>query len=208
MDRTQAVEANPADPVRAPARPTLFELCQAFATVGATSWGGFLASLPRLEAELVRRRGWLTLGQFHEALGVSTLIPGPSFFALATLVGYRYRGLPGALVSILALVLPGVGAVTLLVILFPAGDAGGLLADLQRAVSVAVAGILLGNAGALCRQAGWHRPGLLLAAACTLAVLLGLQPAWMVLGGLAAGALLLREAGGPSPEGRKEGAPR
>lgn len=59
-----------------------------------------------MEDEVVRRRGWLTHGEFLDLLGITNLIPGPNSTEMAIHIGQRRAGLRGLLVAGGAFILP------------------------------------------------------------------------------------------------------
>ncbi len=77
-----------------------------FLKIGAFTFGGGLAMIPFLQAELVERRKWLDNHLFLDYLALAQSIPGPIIVNLAVINGYRLRGLRGSLISLLAMVLP------------------------------------------------------------------------------------------------------
>lgn len=91
----------------------------AFLQVGLTAYG--MAILQKLRA-LVIRRGWLTEEETSEGLAMVQLYPGPIMVDFTAYVGYRLRGVPGALLAALGFVLP---AFILVVLLSAAYFAGG-----------------------------------------------------------------------------------
>jgi chromate transport protein ChrA len=59
-----------------------------------------------MEAEVVRRRHWLTPAEFLDLLGATNLIPGPNSTELAIHIGYRRAGWPGLIVAGACFILP------------------------------------------------------------------------------------------------------
>ena len=53
-------------------------LALTFLRLGVTAFGGPAAHIALMEHEFVRRRGWLTPGEFLDLVGAASLIPGPS----------------------------------------------------------------------------------------------------------------------------------
>jgi len=95
-------------------KTSLWELAGLFLKLGAMSFGGPAAHVAMMEDEVVRRRGWLTRGQFLDLLGVTNLIPGPNSTEMAIHIGWlraRWRGL---LVAGVCFILPAVVAVLVL----------------------------------------------------------------------------------------------
>ncbi len=79
-----------------PGKAPLGELARLFFRLGATSFGGPAAHIALMEHEVVRRRGWLTPGEFLDLLGATNLIPGPSSTEMAIHIGWvrgRWAGL-------------------------------------------------------------------------------------------------------------------
>jgi chromate transporter len=86
----------------------LGELAVLFLRLGATAFGGPAAHIALVEAEVVRRRGWVTPERFLEMLALANLLPGPNSTELVLLVGRERAGLPGMLVAGFAFILPAV----------------------------------------------------------------------------------------------------
>jgi chromate transporter len=51
-------------------------------------------------------RGWLTEAEFAETLSLCQFLPGPNITNFAVVVGMRFRGLRGAVISLSAFILP------------------------------------------------------------------------------------------------------
>jgi chromate transporter len=85
-----------------PPVPTTSELFGAFFVVGLTGFGGVLPTVRRM---LVDRKRWMTDREFAEMMPLAQLLPGPNVANIATFLGRRFRGIPGAFVSVVALYL-------------------------------------------------------------------------------------------------------
>lgn len=101
---------HPQDPEPAESRPagrgSLKELAGFFLRLGFTAFGGPAAHIAMMDAELVRRRKWLTREKFLDLLGASSLIPGPSSSELAIHIGYLRAGWAGLLLGGACFILP------------------------------------------------------------------------------------------------------
>lgn len=75
------------------------ELFYSFFKIGTFTIGGGYAMIPLMEQELVDRRRWLDREEFLNQLALSQSMPGVLAVNMATGLGYRLRGLPGALAA-------------------------------------------------------------------------------------------------------------
>ncbi len=164
----------------------------AFAKVGAVLFGSGYVLIALLRAEFVERLGWITETQLFDAIAIGQATPGPVFTA-ATFIGYVLGGAGGAMLATIGIFLPAFIFVAVSSALLPslrasprfrAGLAGVNVASLAlmavvtwqmgRAAidDVPTAGLALVSAGLLFR--------------------FRLNSVWLVLGGAAAGLLMMR----------------
>jgi chromate transporter len=80
--------------------------------LGTTAFGGPAAHIAMMEAEVVRRRQWLTHEEFLDLLGAANLIPGPTSTELVIHIGHRRAGWRGLLVAGICFILPAALIVT------------------------------------------------------------------------------------------------
>lgn len=86
--------------------PALRDLAALFLRLGATAFGGPVAHTAAMEAEVVRRRGWLPSGAFLDLVSAAHLIPGPNSTELAMHIGYARARWAGLVVAGTAFILP------------------------------------------------------------------------------------------------------
>lgn len=77
-----------------------------FLKIGLFSFGGGYVMLPLIENEVIRANTWLSYPEFINIIAIAEMTPGPIAINLATFVGFRIAGVPGALASTLGVVLP------------------------------------------------------------------------------------------------------
>jgi chromate transporter len=103
----------PADAALPPVEPpTLGRLFRVFLVLGATSFGGGVVAY--LRQALVVRQRWLDDETFLSGLELSQTLPGLNATNMSIYVGERLRGVPGAIVAALGMILPGAVIVMLL----------------------------------------------------------------------------------------------
>lgn len=84
--------------------------------------------------EIVDRRGWISEGQFLDALAFCQLIPGPEAQQLATYIGWRMHGVRGGLLSGTLFILPGAVVMLALAALYVAGAETALVRTIFQVV--------------------------------------------------------------------------
>lgn len=84
---------------------TLGRLFRVFLVLGATSFGGGVVAY--LRQALVERQRWLDDETFLSGLELSQTLPGLNATNMSIYVGERLRGVPGAIVALLGMILPG-----------------------------------------------------------------------------------------------------
>lgn len=84
----------------------LGEVAAAFLRLGCTSFGGPVAHLGHLRAELVERRRWLDDARYGDLVALCQFLPGPASSQLVFALGMHRAGLPGAIVASLCFTLP------------------------------------------------------------------------------------------------------
>ena len=78
-----------------------------FLTFGALAWGGPVAQIAMLKAELVERERWVSPARFNRALAVYQVLPGPEAHELCVYFGMLARGRWGGILAGLGFMLPG-----------------------------------------------------------------------------------------------------
>ena len=73
--------------------------------LGATAYGG-PAMIGQIKETAVDRYAWVKEGEFMRGLALCQLIPGATMVQMVTYIGYRVRGIWGALTAAVAFVLP------------------------------------------------------------------------------------------------------
>jgi chromate transporter len=85
---------------------SIWELFRLFFKLGCT-FGSGTAMTALLQDELVRNRKELTRSEFMGVYGLARIGPSGSTTALAVAFGHRYCGVPGTIVALVAMILPG-----------------------------------------------------------------------------------------------------
>lgn len=85
---------------------TLSELFLVFAKIGLFTFGGGYAMLSFIEDTCVEEKGWITHDEMMDITVIAQSTPGPIAINCATYVGYKERGVAGAVAATVGMVLP------------------------------------------------------------------------------------------------------
>src|SRR5512135_487637 len=81
--------------------------------LGATAYGG-PGMISHIKEMAVNKNGWVKEEEFMRGLALCQLIPGATMVQMVTYIGYRVRGIWGALTAAVAFVLPAFIAILVL----------------------------------------------------------------------------------------------
>lgn len=92
--------------MRSATQPSIFAVTSCFLKIGFLGFGGLGGVLSLLQRDLVERRGWLCEAEVVEALTYTKLLPGSTIVQVVAYLGWKLRGLGGALVATTGFLLP------------------------------------------------------------------------------------------------------
>ena len=85
---------------------SLWQIFLTFFKIGAFTFGGGYAMIPLIQREAAEKHGWVTEEDILEIVAIAESTPGPIAINAATFVGYRARGVLGALAGTLGVAMP------------------------------------------------------------------------------------------------------
>ena len=97
---------------------SFFKLFATFFRIGLFTFGGGYAMIPLIENDVVEKNGWLQKGEFIDLLAVAQSAPGVFAVNMSVFVGYRLRGVAGALSAAFGCVMPSVVIILLIALFF------------------------------------------------------------------------------------------
>ncbi len=87
-------------------KPTNRYLFFLFLKIGATSWGGFMALIAVIQKQAGEIDKVIAEEEIVRAVSLASVLPGPMAVNVVAYIGYKVRGLKGALFSIIGVLLP------------------------------------------------------------------------------------------------------
>ena len=97
---------------------SLLKLFTTFFRIGLFTFGGGYAMIPLIESDVVGRNRWVKKEEFVDLLAVAQSAPGVFAVNMAVFVGYKVRGVSGALAAAFGCVLPSVMIILLIALFF------------------------------------------------------------------------------------------
>lgn len=161
----------------------LAEIYSVFFRIGGFTIGGGYVMLPMMQKEVVDRKGWVSDEDMVNYYAMGSTVPGVISINTATMVGYRLRGLPGALAGTAGMVTP-----SLLIIMFIAAfltrfQAYTVVQNAFKGIRVAVFAIMVMAVVRIGKKVIKDKQGWVLAAgAFILVAVFGVSPIYVILG--------------------------
>ena len=84
----------------------ILDLFLTFAKIGLFTFGGGYAMISLIENSCVEKKKWITHDEMMDVTVIAESTPGPIAINCATYVGFRQKGLPGAVAATVGMVLP------------------------------------------------------------------------------------------------------
>ena len=92
----------------------LIKLLIIFFKIGLFTFGGGYAMLPLLKTEIVNKHGFLTEEELLDLYAIGQCTPGIIAINIATFIGYKQKGIKGAIFATLGMILPSLFIITLI----------------------------------------------------------------------------------------------
>ena len=176
----------------------LWQLFISFLKIGSFTFGGGYAMVPIIEREVIDRRGWVAREDFLDLLTIAQSAPGPIALNTAVFVGYKIRGIWGALSALLGIVIPSFTIIHLVAIFFADIRQNSVVDAAFKAMRPAVVALIIAPILGLVR--GMHRAMWIVVVLTALAVWrLGISPVYLLAAAAVVGLMW------SSYFGRKEG---
>ena len=157
-----------------------------FFRIGLFTFGGGYAMLPLIERELIVKRNWIDRTEFLDLLTLAQSVPGPIAVNTSVFVGYKLRGLRGAVAALSGAILPSFSIILAIALFFADIRQNPVVDAAFKGMRPAVVALIIGPVLSLSR--GMHRALYLVIALSALVIWgLGWSPVYVLLLAAAAG---------------------
>jgi len=168
-------------------RCSLWELFLTFAKIGAVTFGGGMIMLPLIQKSIVDDKKWLDEEEYIDIITVTNSSPGALAVNAAVYIGFKLRGLLGAIVAALGAIIPSFGIILIIAFLITNGKDIKILNDFFYGVRPAVVALIVYAAFKL-RKSGLKTIANWIFLAIALGLLLvGLNPVFVIIAGALGG---------------------
>ena len=134
----------------------LFLLMFTMMKIGLFTFGGGYAMISLLENEFVSKRKWIGTEEFLDMVAIAESTPGPIAINGATYIGYRVKGIPGAIFGTVGVVTPSFLIIYLISLFFSRFLSIGWVASAFKGIQVAVVFLIFSAALRLFKKL-WKR---------------------------------------------------
>ena len=166
-----------------------------FFTLGLFTFGGGYAMIGLLE-ERMTRRGWLDSEEILDCIAVTQTLPGVIAVNMSLYVGYRLKGIKGALISVFGMVLPSFVIIILIAMFMENFGDNRYIQGALKGIRIATLGLILSAAVKLAGKTFDKVKGskadcafsiLLFCVSFLLISFMGVDAVWVILGGMILG---------------------
>lgn len=170
----------------------LRNLFGSFFKIGLFTFGGGAAMLPLLRAEVVEKKQWASDEELLDYYSIGQCTPGIIAINTATFIGYKLRGIRGAIVTTLGMVMPSLIIITLIAAVLQKFIHNQYVAEAFAGIRVVVAALILEAVVGLWKKGVRDKFSLVIfILSFWLLVIFNLSPVLIVLGASALGMLYI-----------------
>lgn len=162
----------------------ILEMFLTFFKIGAFTFGGGYAMIPIIQEEVVNKKKWINENEFLDAIALAQGSPGPVAVNTSIFVGYRLKGLPGALASLLGTILPSFLTILFIAMFFYQYRDNAILDKIFLGIRPAVVALILSAVYKLTKSSKFGYKKLMISLAALLAIVfLSISPIYLVIAG-------------------------
>ena len=163
----------------------LWEMFVTFFKIGAFTFGGGFAMIPIIKQEVVEKKNWIKDEDFIDIISIAQSSPGPIAVNLSIYIGYKIKGLSGALLSALGTVMPSFLIILVIARFFSQFSDNIIIEKIFMGIRPAVVALILSAIYGLVRNASFNYMQIFLAIITALVIVfLNINPIYMIILGI------------------------
>ena len=159
----------------------MLKLFRTFFHIGIFTFGGGYAMIPLIEETVVERNRWTTREELLDLIAVAQSCPGVFAANISIFVGYRLRGIPGAVAACLGTCMPSFLIILLIAMFFHHFQDNPIVAAVFRGIRPAVVALIAVPTFRLAQSAriSWTNCWIPIGGALAIWAL-GVSPIWII----------------------------
>lgn len=131
----------------------IFQLFITFFNIGAFTLGGGYAMLDMVEKAVVGKRHWIQKDEFWDLITIVQTLPGVFAVNTALYVGYKIKGVKGAIVACLGAIIPSIVIILLIAIFFTDYKNNPVIEKIFKGIRPCVVALILSPSIKICLSA-------------------------------------------------------
>ena len=132
---------------------SLWNIFRVFAEMGAVCFGGGYAMLSLVQRVVVEEHGWATEEELMDYYAIGQCTPGIIAVNVATFIGHKLRGLPGAIAASLGFISPSILIITIIAAFLESFASNVYVAHALAGIRVCVCVLILNSVLSLGKKA-------------------------------------------------------
>ena len=163
----------------------MVSLCQlfwSFFKIGTFTLGGGYAMIPLMEKELVDKHQWLSREDFLDVIALAQTMPGIFAANMAVHIGWRMKGVPGAVIAVLGNILMPILIILALAMGLHYLQGNAIVEAVFKGVRPVVVALIAAPVFRMAKTAKISRYNFWIPVVAALLIwLLGVSPSWVIL---------------------------
>lgn len=160
----------------------MFDLFKTFFQIGLFTFGGGYAMIPLIEQKVVDEKHWIGHDELVDLIAVAQSCPGIFAANISIFIGYRKRGVRGALVSTIGTCLPSFVIILLLAFAFMQFRQNPWVEKFFKGLRPAVVALIAAPVFRMVKSARINRYNIWIPVLAALAIwLMGISPIYIIL---------------------------
>ena len=130
----------------------LWELFIMFCRIGGFTFGGGYAMLPIIQREVVEKRNWATDDEILDYYAIGQCTPGIIAVNTATFIGYKRKGIIGAIAATIGVVFPSLIIITIIATFFNHFEDYKIVQHAFAGIRIVVVALIVSTVIKMCKQ--------------------------------------------------------
>lgn len=159
----------------------LLKLFVVFCRIGGFTFGGGYAMLPIIQREIVEKNHWATEEEVIDCYAIGQCTPGIIAVNTATFIGFKHKGIPGAIAATAGMVFPSFVIISVIAAYFKHFQDYAVVSHAFGGIRVAVTALILNTVIKLWKSSVKDWLGIIIFTASFIAVaFVGISPIMVV----------------------------